>query len=69
MKRIVIVSALICLSIISFGFEMPDRVGHDEASNVRPGPDRASQPDSTRCHPDESIAFAQYDTLALEMDL
>ena len=25
--------------------------------------------DSTRCHPDESIAFAQYDTLALEMDL
>ena len=25
--------------------------------------------DSTRCHPDESIAFAQYDTLSLEMDL
>ena len=25
--------------------------------------------DSTRCRPDESIAFAQYDTLALEMDL
>lgn len=24
--------------------------------------------DSTRCHPDESIAFAQYDTLTLEMD-
>lgn len=25
--------------------------------------------DSTRCKPDESIAFAQYDTLTLEMDL
>lgn len=25
--------------------------------------------DSARCQPDESIAFAQYDTLALEMDL
>ena len=25
--------------------------------------------DSTRCKPDESIAFAQYDTLVLEMDL
>lgn len=25
--------------------------------------------DSTRCQPDESIVFAQYDTLALEMDI
>ena len=25
--------------------------------------------DSTRCQPDESIPFAQYDTLTLEMDL
>lgn len=25
--------------------------------------------DSTRWKPDESVAFAQYDTLALEMDL
>ncbi|MBR3291899.1 MAG: alpha/beta hydrolase fold domain-containing protein [Bacteroidales bacterium] len=32
-------------------------------------PDPATEIDSLRCKPDESIAFAQYDTLVLEMDL
>jgi len=41
--------------------------GADTVS-VMPGRDRASV-DTTRFVPDESIAFAQYDTLTLEMDL
>ena len=31
-------------------------------------PDSAAQADTSRYHPDESVAFARYDTLSLEMD-
>ena len=48
---------------------MPAAPAADSAvASVMPGRDRASV-DTTRFVPDESIAFAQYDTLTLEMDL
>ena len=56
MKRILCLYFLFCCTIVS---AFPSR---------HAGLDPASQPDSLRCHPDESITFAQYDTLALEMD-
>lgn len=55
MKRFLILFAATCLSLGLW------------AQPVTSNPDRAA--DTTRFHADESIAFAQYDTLSLEMDL
>ena len=48
MKRIVILLAFLCLTLVSVWAQTPA--------------------DTARWQPDEAIAFAQYDTLALEMD-
>ena len=60
MKRILSLLAFVCLIVFTSYAGVP--------AERRSLYDRES-PDSTRFQPDESIAFAVYDTLTLEMDL
>ena len=53
MKRILTFLTVLCLCAISLAAQTPDQASVD----------------TTRFQPDESITFAQYDTLALEMDI
>ena len=75
MKRFLLFIAAISLTFGTLRAQTPGQAGGDAAvmpgsdtASVIPGSDRASV-DTTRFVPDESIAFAQYDTLTLEMDL
>ena len=74
MKRIL----TFLIVFLSFSFivhaETPGQARGDDGiipcldGNVMPGSDPASQIDTLKIQPDESVTFAQYDTLALEMD-
>ena len=57
MKRFLILFAALSLTIGTLWAQTPVQDGQDAAI------------DTSRFVPDESIAFAQYDTLSLEMDL
>ena len=67
MKQILILFSLLCFTtVISSAANPPDR--HSRLEPTRHSRLDRESPDSTRWQPDEAIAFAQYDTLALEMD-